>query len=223
MKGRINLDYEHSPDPYDRHRALYLYLPTTEMTGDYTCKVSTLQNDVTGTKRMTVFGNFANKTCFLAIIAIPFPLQCRQEWFKSIRTEVTTSSRVSTSLAWPITSTQSLQSTFIGAMAPIGDKPFSIELIYFKLIFDQNKSKIISNLIRELLTGAIERAVQYHGGAWQKIVFVVLPDKSLRVENVFECVVKLPQTPYMVRRTMLYTPSKKSAKNECVPSGQFEN
>ena len=58
MKGRINLDYEHSPDPYDRHRALYLYLPTTEMTGDYTCKVSTLQNDVTGTKRMTVFGMY---------------------------------------------------------------------------------------------------------------------------------------------------------------------
>ena len=58
MKGRINLDYEHSPDPYDRHRALYLYLPTTEMTGDYTCKVSTLQNDVTATKRMTVFGEY---------------------------------------------------------------------------------------------------------------------------------------------------------------------
>ena len=56
MKGRINLDYERSPDPYDRHRALYLYYPTTEMTGDYTCKVSTLQNDVTATKRMTVFG-----------------------------------------------------------------------------------------------------------------------------------------------------------------------
>ena len=59
MKDRINLDYEHSPDPYDRHRALYMYWPTTEMTGDYTCKVSTLQNDVTGTKRMTVFGMYS--------------------------------------------------------------------------------------------------------------------------------------------------------------------
>ena len=58
MKGRINLDYEHSPDPYDRHRALFMHWPTTEMTGDYTCKVSTLQNDVTGTKRMTVFGMY---------------------------------------------------------------------------------------------------------------------------------------------------------------------
>ena len=62
MKGRINLDYERSPDPYDRHRALYLYYPTTEMTGDYTCKVSTLQNDVTATKRMTVFGESCVRT-----------------------------------------------------------------------------------------------------------------------------------------------------------------
>ena len=51
--------------------------------------------------------------------------------------------------------------------------------------------------------------MRYHNGAWQKVNFVVLADKSLqRVENVFECVVKLPQTAYTVRRTMLYTPSK---------------
>ena len=61
---------------------------------------------------------------------------------------------------------------------------------------------------RVRLEGIIEKAVQYHSRAWQKIVFVVLPDKSLRVENVFECVVRLPQTPYVARRTMLYTPSK---------------
>ena len=54
----------------------------------------------------------------------------------------------------------------------------------------------------------IEKAVQYPDGAWQKIVYVVLADKSLMVENVFECVVKLPDTPYTVRRTMVYTPGK---------------
>ena len=32
MKGRINLDYEPCPDPYNRHRALYLYLPEIEST-----------------------------------------------------------------------------------------------------------------------------------------------------------------------------------------------
>ena len=58
-----------------------------------------------------------------------------------------------------------------------------------------------------LLTGVIERAVQYPDGNWQKIAFVVLPDSSLRKENVFECEVKIPETPFRVRKTMLYAPS----------------
>ena len=57
MRGKINLDYEISPDPYGRHRALYLYSPTTDMSGDYTCKISTLQNEVSLTKKMVVYGN----------------------------------------------------------------------------------------------------------------------------------------------------------------------
>ena len=32
MKGRINLDYEHSPDQCNCHRALYLYLQKIERT-----------------------------------------------------------------------------------------------------------------------------------------------------------------------------------------------
>ena len=56
MRGKIDLDYDVSPDPSERHRALYLYWPTIEMTGDYTCKISTLQNEVSQTKKMTVYG-----------------------------------------------------------------------------------------------------------------------------------------------------------------------
>ena len=58
MRGKIDLDYDISPDPSERHRALYLYWPTIEMTGEYTCKVSTLQNEVSQTKKMTVYGKF---------------------------------------------------------------------------------------------------------------------------------------------------------------------
>ena len=56
MRGKINLDYDISPSPFNRHRALYLYAPTTDMSGNYTCKVSTLQNEVTMTKAMIVYG-----------------------------------------------------------------------------------------------------------------------------------------------------------------------
>ena len=56
MRGKINLDYDISPSPFNRHRALYLYAPTMDMSGNYTCKVSTLQNEVTMTKAMIVYG-----------------------------------------------------------------------------------------------------------------------------------------------------------------------
>lgn len=149
MKGRINLDYEHSPDPYDRHRALYMYWPTTEMTGDYTCKVSTLQNDVTGTKRMTVFEP-------------PRLVQINRNKGHDIVESVNVSC--------------------------IADHVFPEPTI--DLYHGQGPS-------RTRLKGIIEKAVQYHSGAWQKIIFVVLADKSLHVENVFECVVRLPETPYL--------------------------
>ena len=63
-------------------------------------------------------------------------------------------------------------------------------------------------LCRMLLKGVIERVVQYPDGAWQKIVFVVLADKSLGEVNVFECVVRIPDTIYRVTRTIIYTPSE---------------
>ena len=60
MRGKIDLDYDVSPDPSERHRALYLYWPTIEMTGDYTCKISTIQNEVSQTKKLTVYGKNLN-------------------------------------------------------------------------------------------------------------------------------------------------------------------
>ena len=55
MRGRIYLDFEITSDPYTRHRALYIYNQTVEMSGEYTCKVSTLENEVSVTNRMVVY------------------------------------------------------------------------------------------------------------------------------------------------------------------------
>ena len=56
MRGKVNLDYKISDVPFMRHRALYLYNPAVDMTGDYTCKVSTLKNEAAMTKKMVVYG-----------------------------------------------------------------------------------------------------------------------------------------------------------------------
>ena len=56
MRGKINLDFEISAAPYDRHRALYIERPTTDMSGEYACKVATLQNEAAAAKKMVVYG-----------------------------------------------------------------------------------------------------------------------------------------------------------------------
>ena len=62
---------------------------------------------------------------------------------------------------------------------------------------------------RVRLKGVEERHARYFGGAWQKVVFVVLSDKSLQqAENVFECEVSLPHTEFVTKRTTIYSPSK---------------
>lgn len=39
LKGRLNLEYRASEDPYHRHRALEIVRPSTDLGGDYRCKV----------------------------------------------------------------------------------------------------------------------------------------------------------------------------------------
>lgn len=55
MRERIDLDFEVTRDPYTRHRALFLIRPTIDMSGVYTCKVSTLDNEVSQSSRMIVY------------------------------------------------------------------------------------------------------------------------------------------------------------------------
>jgi len=55
MRHKISLDYEISRDPFKRHRALYIVDPTVEMSGEYTCKVSTLENEASSSSTMVVY------------------------------------------------------------------------------------------------------------------------------------------------------------------------
>ena len=55
MRYKIDLDYEVSADPYKRHRALYISQPSVEMSGEYTCKVSTLDNEVSASSTMVIY------------------------------------------------------------------------------------------------------------------------------------------------------------------------
>ncbi|XP_068231911.1 uncharacterized protein [Palaemon carinicauda] len=54
-RGRLNLEYSVSKDKYSHHRALEILYPTTELTGFYTCRVSSFHNEKFESKRMIVY------------------------------------------------------------------------------------------------------------------------------------------------------------------------
>lgn len=56
LKGRLNLEYEASVDANSIHRALHIPEPGPDLSGNYTCSVSTFQSEDIRTKNMLVFG-----------------------------------------------------------------------------------------------------------------------------------------------------------------------
>lgn len=58
LKGRVDLLYRASSDPIKMHRALRIVKLNTDISGDYTCVVSTFSGEDSKTKQMIVFGKF---------------------------------------------------------------------------------------------------------------------------------------------------------------------
>ncbi|KAF4530689.1 hypothetical protein B566_EDAN004928 [Ephemera danica] len=55
LRGRLNLDYRASNHAAMAHRALQITNPTTELSGDYKCSVSTFHDEDFMVKRMLIF------------------------------------------------------------------------------------------------------------------------------------------------------------------------
>lgn len=58
LRGRVDLTYRASSDPLKMHRALRIVKPNTDISGDYTCVVSTFMEEDSRTKQMIVFGKY---------------------------------------------------------------------------------------------------------------------------------------------------------------------
>ena len=58
FKTHVDLDHVVHSDSHKRHRALLLKRPTTELSGVYTCKVSSFISEDIRRKRMTVYCKF---------------------------------------------------------------------------------------------------------------------------------------------------------------------
>jgi hypothetical protein len=70
LKGKLNLDYQASPDAYKMYRALQIYQPHTNLSGRYLCKVSTLLNDAYKSGVMLVYCKLNKLFNQLSLISI---------------------------------------------------------------------------------------------------------------------------------------------------------
>jgi len=55
LRDRLNLEYRATENPYQRHRAMQILRPSTELAGRYTCKVSTFNNEESVSSVMVVY------------------------------------------------------------------------------------------------------------------------------------------------------------------------
>ncbi|CAG4985324.1 unnamed protein product [Parnassius apollo] len=55
LRNKLDLSYKISHNPYTQHRALRILQPGTELTGNYTCVVSTFLDEDQKTRPMTIF------------------------------------------------------------------------------------------------------------------------------------------------------------------------
>lgn len=59
LKDKLDLSYKSCDDPKCVHRAMLVFNPTTEISGEYKCHVSASTDEDYGVKNMTVFGKKA--------------------------------------------------------------------------------------------------------------------------------------------------------------------
>lgn len=59
----IDLDYKASDDPNTMYRAMKLKRPDIDLTGNYTCLISTFQDEVSATRLMTVYCEYNIPIC----------------------------------------------------------------------------------------------------------------------------------------------------------------
>lgn len=87
LKGKLNLDYHASQEEHYKHRALQILNPTTELSGEYKCLVSTFHNETSQSKKMIIYGKSWQSCKY--IFPITFVHVGYSNWYGPIRNVTT--------------------------------------------------------------------------------------------------------------------------------------
>lgn len=71
LHGKLNLEYRISDDNATMYRALQIINPTTELSGEYKCTVSTFNDERSQTRKMIIYGKFVVCISDMALLTCP--------------------------------------------------------------------------------------------------------------------------------------------------------
>lgn len=71
LNGKLNLEYRSSEDHAKMYRALQIINPTTELSGEYKCTVSTFKDERSQTRKMIIYGKFVAYISDNAVLTCP--------------------------------------------------------------------------------------------------------------------------------------------------------
>jgi hypothetical protein len=72
LNGKLNLEHRTSEDNATVYRALEIINPTTELSGEYKCTVSTFKDERSQTKKMIIYGKFVVCISDNALLTCPY-------------------------------------------------------------------------------------------------------------------------------------------------------
>lgn len=173
LKGRLNLDYEVSPDEYSKHRALAILNPTTELTGEYTCWISSFENEDFKRKMLTVYAPPSDMT---------------------------------------LTYTKPREESVLVTCRAGGVFPAPNIAIF------RSSSPSVR---RDVIEGAkVESQFLPERGYYNISIELEAFDLELDAENMFECVLTIPDTEFEMREEILYFPGVPALKSAVSGAGR---
>ena len=81
-------------------------------------------------------------------------------------------------------------------------------ILSYLILFDLARSHTRGSGGRVKVAGARQVVDRYRDGAYRVLVWAVLEDAALQLENLFECEMFLPQTDFRLSKSTIYSPSK---------------
>ncbi|ROT81077.1 hypothetical protein C7M84_000167, partial [Penaeus vannamei] len=185
LKGRLDLKHQVSEDEYMKHRALAIVNPTSELTGEYTCWISSFESEAYKRKKIIIYSPAVDMS---------------MTYSKPKEESVIISCRAGG--IYPLPDITISRSSAASRDVMMSESKCGEE--------DASGWDFAANLIED---AKVDTKFLPEQKSYNVSIDLEVLDYELDSETMFECVLTIPGTEYEVREEILYFPAKDIASS----------